>query len=134
MPSNGKPVAVQIGAGNIGRGFMGELFWRGGYRTVFADVDRAVVDAADDTLPAPNARNQSRRLEFLEVMRHRWRPDVDVVPEFADGSADIVAGWTTPRPACRAARREVEKDAQARRVCERFEHRGGTTEIGCSGW
>ena len=45
MPSTAQPVAVQIGAGNIGRGFMGELFWRGGYRTVFADVDRAVVDA-----------------------------------------------------------------------------------------
>lgn len=40
-----RPVAVQIGAGNIGRGFMGELFSAGGYRTVFADVDRAVVDA-----------------------------------------------------------------------------------------
>ena len=40
-----RPVAVQIGAGNIGRGFMGELFSAGGYRTVFADVDRAVVEA-----------------------------------------------------------------------------------------
>ncbi len=43
--ASAKPIAVQIGAGNIGRGFMGELFWAGGCRTVFADVDRAVVDA-----------------------------------------------------------------------------------------
>lgn len=39
------PVAVQFGAGNIGRGFMGELFQASGYRTVFVDVDRTVVDA-----------------------------------------------------------------------------------------
>jgi mannitol-1-phosphate 5-dehydrogenase len=39
------PLAVQFGAGNIGRGFMGELFCRAGYRTVFIDVDRTLVDA-----------------------------------------------------------------------------------------
>ena len=39
------PTAVQFGAGNIGRGFMGELFWQSGYRTVFVDVDHAVVGA-----------------------------------------------------------------------------------------
>jgi mannitol-1-phosphate 5-dehydrogenase len=41
----GKPIAVQFGAGNIGRGFMGELFWASGYRIVFVDVDRPVVEA-----------------------------------------------------------------------------------------
>lgn len=39
------PVAVQFGAGNIGRGFLGELFHASGYRTVFVDVDPALVDA-----------------------------------------------------------------------------------------
>jgi mannitol-1-phosphate 5-dehydrogenase len=43
--ANEKPAAVQFGAGNIGRGFMGELFWASGYRTVFVDVDRPLVDA-----------------------------------------------------------------------------------------
>lgn len=38
-------VAVQFGAGNIGRGFMGELFCASGYRTVFVDVDRDLVEA-----------------------------------------------------------------------------------------
>ena len=44
-PDASKPIAVQFGAGNIGRGFMGELFGAGGYRTVFVDVDRTLVDA-----------------------------------------------------------------------------------------
>jgi len=45
-PAANSSVAVQFGAGNIGRGFMGELFAASGYRVLFIDVDRAVVDAA----------------------------------------------------------------------------------------
>ena len=37
--------AVQFGAGNIGRGFIGQLFSRSGYELVFAEVDAAVVAA-----------------------------------------------------------------------------------------
>lgn len=45
MPQTDQPVAVQFGAGNIGRGFMGELFWQSGYRVVFVDVDTRLVEA-----------------------------------------------------------------------------------------
>ncbi len=37
--------AVQFGAGNIGRGFMGQLFWEIGYRTVFIEADKKLVEA-----------------------------------------------------------------------------------------
>jgi len=36
--------AVQFGAGNIGRGFLGQLFFETGYDTVFVDVIPEVVD------------------------------------------------------------------------------------------
>jgi mannitol-1-phosphate 5-dehydrogenase len=36
--------AVQFGAGNIGRGFMGQLFWEAGYRTVFVDANQPLVN------------------------------------------------------------------------------------------
>jgi mannitol-1-phosphate 5-dehydrogenase len=36
--------AVQFGAGNIGRGFMGQLLWEAGYRTIFVEYDRTLVD------------------------------------------------------------------------------------------
>jgi mannitol-1-phosphate 5-dehydrogenase len=39
------PLAVQFGAGNIGRGFMGQLFFEAGYEIVFVDVDRKLVRA-----------------------------------------------------------------------------------------
>jgi mannitol-1-phosphate 5-dehydrogenase len=36
--------AVQFGAGNIGRSFMGQLFWETGYRIIFVDVNKEIVD------------------------------------------------------------------------------------------
>ncbi len=35
--------AIQFGAGNIGRGFMGQLFWEAGYKTVFVEYDKELV-------------------------------------------------------------------------------------------
>jgi mannitol-1-phosphate 5-dehydrogenase len=37
--------AVQFGAGNIGRGFLGQLFYQSGYETVFVDVVDELVEA-----------------------------------------------------------------------------------------
>ncbi|MGQ9617100.1 MAG: mannitol-1-phosphate 5-dehydrogenase [Spirochaetota bacterium] len=45
LRSNQNRVAVQFGAGNIGRGFMGHLFWEAGYRTIFVDVNKELVNS-----------------------------------------------------------------------------------------
>ena len=37
--------AMQFGAGNIGRGFIGQLFSRSGYEVAFVDVDPKIVEA-----------------------------------------------------------------------------------------
>lgn len=37
--------AIQFGAGNIGRGFIGNLLSASGYHVVFVDVDRSLIDA-----------------------------------------------------------------------------------------
>ena len=42
------PSFVQIGAGNIGRSFLGQLFSRGGYPVTFIDVDDAVINALNE--------------------------------------------------------------------------------------
>lgn len=36
--------AVMYGAGNIGRGFIGQLFSESGYEVVFIDVNTEIVD------------------------------------------------------------------------------------------
>jgi len=41
-------IFVQYGAGNIGRGFIGPLFARAGYKVRFIDVDMNVIDALNE--------------------------------------------------------------------------------------
>ncbi len=45
MTASNKPRAVHFGAGNIGRGFLGQLLFEGGYQTTFIDADAALVAA-----------------------------------------------------------------------------------------
>jgi mannitol-1-phosphate/altronate dehydrogenase len=49
-------VAVHFGAGNIGRGFVGLLLHRAGYRVVFADVVDELINALNTT-PSYHVKN-----------------------------------------------------------------------------
>jgi len=37
--------AIQFGAGNIGRGFLGQLFSESGYEVIFVDIDKRVLES-----------------------------------------------------------------------------------------
>ncbi|MBR4292570.1 MAG: mannitol dehydrogenase [Clostridia bacterium] len=45
--------AVMYGGGNIGRGFIAQLFYKSGYETVFIDVNDALVDSLNSTHEYP---------------------------------------------------------------------------------
>jgi mannitol-1-phosphate 5-dehydrogenase len=42
-------IALQFGAGNIGRGFMGQLFWEAGYKTWFVEYSQELVSLLNDS-------------------------------------------------------------------------------------
>jgi mannitol-1-phosphate 5-dehydrogenase len=46
-------LALQFGAGNIGRGFLGQLFYESGFHTLFVDVIPEVVEAINSRKSYP---------------------------------------------------------------------------------
>ena len=59
------PTAILFGAGNIGRGFLGQLLYESGLHTVFVDVNAPLVDALN-----------ARREYAIEIAG----PDAEIVP------------------------------------------------------
>jgi mannitol-1-phosphate 5-dehydrogenase len=45
--------AVIYGAGNIGRGFLGQLFFQNGYNTVFIDINEEIINALNKSSEYP---------------------------------------------------------------------------------
>jgi mannitol-1-phosphate 5-dehydrogenase len=70
--------AIIFGAGNIGRGFMGQLFSESGYRVTFADIDRPLLDAL-------NARGSYT----IRLVTNERTEAVQVGPVAALHSADV---------------------------------------------
>lgn len=56
----GKPVAIQFGAGNIGRGFIGAVLSKAGFHVVFADVQEKIV----------NALNEHGQLSLVNILEY----------------------------------------------------------------
>lgn len=71
---------VQYGAGNIGRGFIGQLFSEAGYEVIFIDVDPVVVDAL----------NRERRYP-VRVVSREGQSDSWVEPVSAVDGRDAAA-------------------------------------------
>ncbi len=73
--------AVQFGAGNIGRGFIGQLFSRSGYEVVFAEVDLKVVDAMNSArrYPVRVVSDKGDVETYVETVRAVNGADVEAV-------------------------------------------------------
>ena len=61
--------ALIFGAGNVGRGFLGQLFSESGYQVVFADVDEPLVRALN-----ANGRYTIRMVD------NEWSQEIAVTP------------------------------------------------------
>lgn len=72
--------AIIFGAGNIGRGFMGQLFSESGYHVTFADIDRTLLDALN-----------ARGCYTIRLVTNEWTEAVEVGPVAALHSGDAQA-------------------------------------------
>ncbi len=72
--------AIIFGAGNIGRGFMGQLFSESGYAVTFVDVDRTLLDALN-----------GRGAYTIRLVTNERTEEVTVGPVRALHSADTVS-------------------------------------------
>lgn len=84
--------AVMYGAGNIGRGFLGQLFHMSGYETTFVDVNEAVVERLNREHQYPvyvtdGDRYRVWRVTDVSAVNGR---DVDAVAN-AIANADVMA-------------------------------------------
>jgi mannitol-1-phosphate 5-dehydrogenase len=86
-------VAVQFGAGNIGRGFMGQLFWEAGYKTVFVEVYTELVESLNRSAgyPLKLLDASSRREIDLTIDRCEavWAGDSAAVARVVEGARVI---------------------------------------------
>ena len=84
--------AIMYGAGNIGRGFMGQLFSMSGYETVFIDINEVVVNKLNSDKSYPVYITKDGKYEEYTVTNARavnGKVIEDVAAEIA--SADIMA-------------------------------------------
>jgi len=77
-----KRSAVMLGAGNVGRGFLGQLFSESGYEVVFVDVDELLITALN-----------SRRGYTIRLVDNDYAEEVIIAPVRAlhSSEADAVA-------------------------------------------
>jgi mannitol-1-phosphate 5-dehydrogenase len=91
------PVAVHFGAGNIGRGFVGLILHRAGYRLVFADVVDELIDALNATpsylVKEVGLDSATERVDDYRAVNSR-RDEPALVAEIA--AADLVTTAVGP--------------------------------------
>lgn len=84
--------AIMYGAGNIGRGFIGQLFSLSGYEVSFIDVNMQVIDRlnAEREYPVYVTRGESYERQPVKNVRGINGKDVEAIAE-AIADADLMA-------------------------------------------
>lgn len=85
--------AVQFGAGKIGRGFLGQLLYEGGYQTTFVDADTSLVDALNGRGEYPLrlvSDTETQALRIRNLCALDARRDADKVTQ-AIVQADLIS-------------------------------------------
>lgn len=82
-------VSVMFGAGNIGRGFMGQFFFEAGYNTVFIDAQKRLVDDLNRSKSYPLLILDAKSKKKIQLTILNFRAlHVDQAQEIAASIAD----------------------------------------------
>ncbi len=89
------PTAIQFGAGNIGRGFIGALLVQSGYKLIFADVNEKVINALREQGEYTiHIMDLDKREEKVSGVTGILSNGPDIVPAIA--SADLITTAVGP--------------------------------------
>ena len=93
--------AVQFGSGNIGRGFLGQLFCQSGYETVFIDIDKRVVDTLNQkqsyTIEIVGEKTQTITIDKVRALNAKELEQVAEELKDADIAATAVGNAALPQ-------------------------------------
>lgn len=89
------PTAIQFGAGNIGRGFIGALLAQSGYKVIFADVNETLISALRDKGEYTiHIMDLDQRTEKVSGVTGILSNGPDIVPAIVD--ADLITTAVGP--------------------------------------
>jgi len=119
-------LAVQFGAGNIGRGLMGQLFWESGFETVFIDANPSLVDQLNrrGSYPLRVLDAYSRRIRELTIGRFRA-----LAADQEDAIAEAIAEARVVATAVGVANLDAIAPRLAAGIRRRYEREGGPLDI-----
>jgi mannitol-1-phosphate 5-dehydrogenase len=126
--------ALQFGAGNIGRGFMGQLFFEAGYRTIFVEAKHDLVDKLNAAGEYPlRLLDAYSKQEIDMTISNIWAvaaSDIDGVAGSIEG-ADVISTAVGVKNLCSIA--PVLADGIRHRLQARSDKRqAGPTETGAN--
>ncbi len=126
MKKSSDRLAVQFGAGNIGRGFMGQLLRESGFETVFVDVSESLVEDLNNRGSYPlrllDAYSQKAHELTIDHFRALGADQEDAVAEVIE-KARVVA------TAVGVANLEAISPLLAAGIRRRFERNAGSLDI-----
>jgi mannitol-1-phosphate 5-dehydrogenase len=126
MKRSDRKLAVQFGAGNIGRGLMGQLFWEAGFETIFVDANASLVEQLNRQGNYPlrllDAYSRSVRERTISDFRSLGARDQTAIAE-AFSKAQVVA------TAVGVANLDAISPLLAAGIRRRFERKAGPLDV-----
>jgi len=119
-------IAVQFGAGNIGRGLMGQLCWRAGFETVFVNTHAAVVERLNRQGSYPIRILDAYSQSVCELSIDRFRA---LATGQVDEIADAIAQACIVTTAVGVAKLQSVSPLLARGIRRRFERQAGPLDV-----